>query len=177
MNNKRLAGLATGMLMLSMVGATEASIISYSATLDGLQGTAPITTTGMGSMVGTYDDVSGGLTWTLNWSDLLAPATAAHIHIAPSGFNGPVAVTIPSVAGSMSGMVSSSTTITMLQAADLLAGNWYVNIHSSQFPAGEIRGQLSINSVPEPTTVLLLSMGVAGLLGSRMRNKGVAHPV
>ena len=176
MNNKRLAGLATGMLMLSVMGAAEASVISYSAMLSGSQEATPNLSTGMGSVMGTYDETSGGLTWTLNWSDLMVPATAAHFHIAPPGVAGPVTVTIPSVAGSMSGTVSSSTTITALQAASLLAGNWYVNIHSSQFPAGEIRGQVAINSVPEPTTVLLLSMGVAGLLGSRMRSKGHALP-
>lgn len=48
------------------------------------------------------------------------------------------------------------------QINDLLAGLWYVNILSSQFPDGEIRGQITV--VPEPATLGLLSIGGAVLV-------------
>ncbi|MDB5871314.1 MAG: hypothetical protein JWQ07_756, partial [Ramlibacter sp.] len=38
--------------------------------------------------------------------------------------------------------IQGETVVTPAQAADLMAGLWYVNIHSTQFPGGEIRGQL-----------------------------------
>ena len=47
--------------------------------------------------------------------------------------------------------------------AGLLNGQAYFNIHTTQFPGGEIRGQLQ--AVPEPATLLLLSSGVVGVVG------------
>jgi hypothetical protein len=47
--------------------------------------------------------------------------------------------------------------------AGLLAGQAYFNIHTVQFPSGEIRGQLQ--AVPEPATLLLLTSGIAGVAG------------
>ena len=51
--------------------------------------------------------------------------------------------------------------------AGITGGRAYVNIHTSEFPAGEIRGFLQ--PVPEPGTLLLLSAGIGGL--ARMRNR------
>ena len=44
-------------------------------------------------------------------------------------------------------------------AAGLNAGQAYLNIHTSNFPGGEIRGFLT----PEPTTTLLLGAGLVAL--------------
>ena len=49
------------------------------------------------------------------------------------------------------------------QIDDLLAGLWYINIHSSAFPGGEIRGQVDPTIVPEPSTITLVS-AIAALL-------------
>ena len=64
--------------------------------------------------------------------------TGSHIHMAPSGVNGPVVFAI----GPFNNRTPQDFSPTAAQVADLTAGNYYVNYHSAAFPGGEIRGQL-----------------------------------
>jgi hypothetical protein len=67
-------------------------------------------------------------------------------------------------------------------AAQILAGNAYVNIHDPVYPGGEIRGQLvpvSAPSSPEPTGLTLVMVGASTLLGVgriRLRRTDGARP-
>ena len=73
----------------------------------------------------------------------IAPATAAHIHVGPPGIAGPVVV---SLAPPASGSVSACTTgvdAELIKAIAKTPGDYYVNVHNADFPAGAIRGQLS----------------------------------
>jgi hypothetical protein len=97
--------------------------------------------TATGSLDGTYDKVTRELRWKLNYSGLTGPATAAHIHgPAMPGQNAGVVIPFPTPATGAEG----SATLTEPQAADLLDGKWYVNVHTAANPGGEIRGQLMI---------------------------------
>ncbi|GIW05215.1 MAG: hypothetical protein KatS3mg060_0020 [Dehalococcoidia bacterium] len=69
----------------------------------------------------------------------VAGANAAHIHRGPPGVNGPVVVPLPAGPN-----VSGTVPLTPGGLYDLLAGNWYVNVHSPSFPGGEVRGQLGL---------------------------------
>ena len=73
-------------------------------------------------------------------SDLIGTITAAHFHAAEAGKNGAVAVPI---IGADKGSIEGSATLTDTQAEDLMAGRWYVNIHTTSYKAGEIRGQMT----------------------------------
>ena len=53
------------------------------------------------------------------------------------------------------------------QVGDLLAGLWYINIHTADFPGGEIRGQV----VPEPDVLSLLLVPLIGLIYVRRRRR------
>ncbi len=70
-------------------------------------------------------------------------ATAAHIHMAAAGVNGPIALELPSVAGEPGAWASAADAkLTAEQALALLSDGMYFNAHSEAFKAGEVRGQI-----------------------------------
>ena len=73
-------------------------------------------------------------------------------------------------AGAISGLPSpsvGSANITSPQTSDLLAGLWYLNIHTNVYGGGEIRGQVSV--VPIPAAAWLFCSGLLGLIGISRR--------
>ena len=122
--------------------------------------------TGTGSANITLDTATNQLSWNVSWSGLSGTVVAAHFHgPAPAGANAGVQVSIGTVNPAI-----GSTPLNATQAADLLAGLWYLNIHSTQFPGGEIRGQVSVAAIPEPSAALLLGTGFL-LVGARLRKR------
>ncbi|HEY4761413.1 MAG TPA: CHRD domain-containing protein [Thermoguttaceae bacterium] len=151
-------------LICLMSGVSYATIHSYNFGLDGPQALTDSLGTGTGLV--DYDDMSNLLSWDLTWSNLLGNAVLAHFHKGAPKVPGPVELVIPGVTGH-SGRVTGSSAITSSQGTDLIAGLWYVNIHSDRGSQGEIRGQV-VNDVPEPSTiVLLITAGIVGLFLQR----------
>jgi hypothetical protein len=133
-----LATLALG-ATISFAGPAFAD--KMKATLDGKSEVPPTTTAGKGTADIDYDAATKKLSWKVNYSGLSGPATAAHFHgPAEAGKNAGVAVPISNPASSP---VEGSATLTDAQAADLMAGKYYVNIHTAANPGGEIRGQVA----------------------------------
>jgi len=96
---------------------------------------------------------------TLRVFNIPTPTTAGHIHIGPVGIAGPVVINFPDAlvgrtgdfamtfrAGPNQFVARPAIGINTMQDAiqAILNGNSYVNIHTQQFPAGEIRGQLAV---------------------------------
>ena len=84
----------------------------------------------------------GRVCFVLNVANITLPAAAAHIHIAPPTDPGPIVVTLvaPDATGSSQGCVS--TTRALVKAILKNPSAYYVNVHTSDFPAGAVRGQL-----------------------------------
>jgi hypothetical protein len=139
-NSKILFSSIAAVAMLAASSAI-AEQVKMKAELSGAQEVPPTTSQGKGNADITFDTASKQLSWTVNYSGLSGPPTAAHFHgPAEAGKNAGVAVPIPNQATSP---VTGSHTLTDAQASDLLAGRYYVNVHTAASPGGEIRGQVS----------------------------------
>jgi CHRD domain len=133
--------LVTLALGATVVFAGPAFAEKMKATLDGKSEVPAVTTSGTGTADIDYDAATKKLTWKLTYSGLSGPATAAHFHgPAEPGKNAGVAVAIPNATSSPA---EGSATLTDAQAADLMAGKYYVNVHTAANPGGEIRGQVT----------------------------------
>jgi hypothetical protein len=90
------------------------------------------------------DEMAGTITFTVEFSGLTSNQTAAHIH-APGvvGMNGGVIINLGTVGGT-SNTISGSAAITPTQIDQLRSHQAYINIHTMNFPDGEIRGQLAL---------------------------------
>ena len=130
--------------------------IAVRGTFSGAQEVPANASTATGTVVGSYSPVGNVLGIKVTYAGLTANATAAHIHRAPAGVSGPVIIDFTPLGftfGAQSGTFSKVIPLTPAQAADLLAGNLYVNIHNANFPGGEIRAQLNA-PVTSPSIVL-----------------------
>jgi uncharacterized protein (TIGR03382 family) len=163
------------MVLAAATTATTASaqVVNFTSILNGLQEVPANASPATGAATMSIDLSTLAFTIDLSFSGLSSGMTIAHIHRAPAGSNGPIVIwldgmntptttpTIPMGATSFSGTLTG--TWPAIRLPELLAGNTYFNIHTGQFPGGEIRGQI----IPTPGAAALL--GLAGLAAFRRR--------
>lgn len=106
--------------------------------LDGSQEVPPVTTSAYGTGV---VNVMSDRTVTVTVSVVDMMPTAAHIHDAAKGANGPVIVPLNKIS-ERSFVAPDNAKLTEAQYASYKAGNLYVNVHSAKNPGGEVRAQL-----------------------------------
>ena len=173
-------------MVATMAISLSASPITFGAFLSGPAESPPNDSPGTGFTRVTIDPVAHTLSVSVDFSGLVAPTTASHIHIAfPPSRTGPVATTVPNFPGFPLGVMAGTYTQTfdslsadtynpgllmfvgsVSVAEELLftsieEGNAYLNIHSEAFKAGEIRGFLA--PIPEPATLFLSGAALAAL--------------
>jgi len=83
--------------------------------------------------------------WEIHAKNITLPATAAHIHAGPVGVAGPVVVTLsaPDARGNARGC--REVTHELHMELHMHPDQYYVNVHNANYPAGAIRGQLSLD--------------------------------
>jgi Cu/Zn superoxide dismutase len=114
----------------------------FGGDLTGAKQVPAAATAARGTVIAYYNSQSNQLVLTGDYQNLSSNISASHIHgPATPTTNAPVLYDVTNT-GSTMGTLNASVTILQAQEADLLAGNMYVNVHSANFPGGEIRTQL-----------------------------------
>ncbi len=189
MRNVTLFVVLSVFAISAMAPRTHGSVFEYQAFMDGPSESPPNASPATGYADVIYDDTTHLLTLQMSWSGLLGTTTASHIHAAttsPGTGTAGVATTTPYFSGFPIGVTSGSYSNTLdltlassynpsyitanggttasaeaALAAAMAADKAYLNIHSSVFGSGEIRGFLV--AVPEPSTAILAGLGIIGL--------------
>lgn len=123
---------------------SQAAPVSFKATLTGAQQVPPVQTDATGTADLTYDPATRLITWSVIYNGLSGPATMAHFHgPAAEGKNGPPVIWLAEKGATVASPIKGQATLTPEQAQQLMAGEWYINVHTQANPNGEIRGQVT----------------------------------
>lgn len=124
--------------------APASNMVAFTTQLRGANEVPAINSTGNGSVDAMLNKDTNLLRWKVNYSGLTGNATAGHFHGPASvGTNAGVAL---GWANPIANGMEGSATLTSAQAADLMAGRWYANIHTAANPGGELRGQMTVRN-------------------------------
>lgn len=178
-------------LLFALTCGKQALAMTLTADLQGANEVPAVSTPAWGSADFQLNAAHDQLDYTINlhgldlwglmyfYPTLANTVNAIQIHTGGAGANGPVLFNIFAddnlvidfgknvIIGSW-GMSDTPTLSSALQ--DLMNGNLYLNVHTTAFPTGEIRGQ--INPVPAPAAKLLIGSGLAGLVGLGRKQRG-----
>ena len=146
-------GTVAGVVALSLVLATSvlAGGRPLAATLSGANEVpGPGDPDGTGAARITLNQGRGTVCWSIHVENITLPAAAAHIHRGPAGVPGPVVVGLsaPDASGNSSGCLSGVDRA-LIKEIRKNPSQFYVNVHTSDFPAGAVRGQLGWHAKPQ----------------------------
>jgi hypothetical protein len=133
--------LVTFALALGLfAAAAQAQTTNFMADLSSAQEVPKVTGAGKGMAMVSLDPATDTISWDVTYSGLSGKALAAHIH-GPAGEGANAPVVVPFTAP-LASPIKGSAKLTPAQIKELEAGQMYVNIHTAEHKAGEIRGQL-----------------------------------
>lgn len=164
-------GIVAAAATLALAGVASAQSFVFNADLSGLNEVPANDSPALGFFTGVYD--TGANSFSFSWliSDSLVGSPAspgAHIHAGAAGTNGPVVFGFAEADGSWA--LSGSAVWTDISQANvdaLFAGELYANFHTTSFPGGEVRGQITL--VPAPGAFGALAAGSLVLARRRRR--------
>ncbi|MFC3173124.1 CHRD domain-containing protein [Novosphingobium bradum] len=125
---------------LFAAGPALAAPIKLSATLTGPAETPPGKPDGTGGFTVTVDPGTNDFCYSL-WAEKIGKPTMAHLHAGAAGASGPPILTLD-----VTGKDSDECLAVDKEKLDPIVANpagYYVNVHTAEFPAGAVRGQLA----------------------------------
>jgi len=194
MKRTLLAATAAIAISIAPCVPTHAATITFTTSLNGATEVPAVASPGTGFATVVLDTVANTLFVNASFTGLVGTTTASHIHCCVASpflaANAGVATQTPTFANLPLGVTSGSFTqlldltlassynsafitaqggsVSTAEAALILGmenGESYLNIHTTSFPGGEIRGLLA--PTPEPESILLLTSGLAGIAFTR----------
>lgn len=134
-------GLLVGAVLLAVAGcAAPSQEARFAGRLEGAQQVPPSQSAASGRVAVTLDRATRTMEYTVAFADLSGPVTMLHFH-SPAG-PGANAGIRAAVVGVRASPITGQVTLTPEEMKELLAGEWYLNVHTPDHPGGEIRGQL-----------------------------------
>lgn len=150
MKTTPVRGLLLAGVFSAVACPVSAQVLELRATISGAQEVPANTSPATGSAIMLYDVAANTFDLVVSINGLANTASASHIHEAAAGANGPVVTNLGADAAyARTGNALRATFRGLAYGGDrrrLIRGEAYFNLHSAQFPGGEIRGQL----VPRP---------------------------
>ena len=161
----KLTLLTLGLLVSAFIPtASSAGNLRLSASLEGSQEVPPNDSLAVGEAVLEIDPSTRDFFLAVNVIGLeTVDIIRAHLHKAPAGVNGPVIVPldISLFAGDANLLTGHfSDTLVSKDLGDLLGGSVYLNVHTTEYPGGEIRGQLFLSPQAENQILNLSCRGM-----------------
>jgi hypothetical protein len=135
----RLSACLAGLLFSATL--CHAELVIFRTELNAAAEVPPNPSRARGSAEVRLDTATRSLSWVIEYSGLSGPLRVAHFHgpASPTA-NAPILVPITLVGAPSP--IAGGTTLNEQQMQDVLAGRWYINLHTGNYPSGEIRGQL-----------------------------------
>ena len=124
--------------------APDANLVTFTTQLRAANEVPPNASPASGTVDAVFNKDTSQLRWKVSFTGLSGPATAAHFH-GPAAVGTNAGVVLP-WAQPITSPMEGRATLSPTQAADLLAGRWYANIHTAAHPGGEVRGQMALRN-------------------------------
>ena len=135
--------LIASISILAVAAVTVTADTTFSGKLSGARAVPPNGSTAVGIATVILNDAETRITISLDFSGLGSNQTAAHIHgPAGPGAHAPILFNLGSQGSTSGTFVNLSAAVTPRQVAQLKAGKWYFDVHSTRLFGGEIRAQL-----------------------------------
>jgi CHRD domain len=153
---------------LALAGTVLAAETTLTATLAGAtEGESPGDEDGSGTASIVIDPAAGTACWTLT-AESIEPVTQSHIHVGAEGESGDIVVPldVDGFEGSSEGCIEPMEDAAVLQEIVDNPAGYYVNLHTEDFPAGAIRGQLAASGSPPNTALPVPGASILALLGA-----------
>jgi hypothetical protein len=146
---KKIFFTLTIILSAMVFSITAAAAPQFSVYLNGRQEVPANNSPGSGTCMVTLNSTETQVSVECRYRNLTSNVVGAHIHDnGPVGVNGPIRFNFNYTGGTTGTIGPLTFTTTPAQVAELRSNRWYVNIHTSNFPGGEIRGQVKRANIP-----------------------------